>query len=444
MTAPGLIVSAPASGCGKTLVALALLRVLRDRGTRAGGFKAGPDYIDPAFHAASAGRACGNLDPWAMRPEVLAANYARAAAGAELVVGEGAMGLFDGAAGGAGSTAGLAAALGLPVVLVIDARGQAASAAAVAEGFARHRPGVEVAGVVVNRVASARHARLVGEAFADPPLGFVRDDPALALPERHLGLVQASEHPRLEAFLDGAAAAVGGAVDVERLAALARAPRLAAGAPDPPAAPPLGRRIAVASDAAFRFAYDHWRAGWTAAGARLSAFSPLADEAPPADADAVFLPGGYPELHAGRLAACGRFLDGLRAAAARGAAIYGECGGYMVLGEGLADRAGRRHAMAGLLPLEADFSAPRLHLGYRVLETCADGPLGRAGSRWRGHEYHYAAAAREDRTRADSLFAARGLDGGAPVAAGLRRGAVFGAFPHLIDRAPPGPDRPGG
>ena len=446
MPAPGLIVAAPASGSGKTVVTLGLLRALRARGVRAAGFKAGPDYIDPAFHTAAAGRPCGNLDPWAMRPETLAAAWRRASETADIVIVEGVMGLFDGGEGGAGSTAGLAALLGLPVVLVIDARGQGASAAAVAEGFARHRRGVAVAGIVLNRIASARHERLIREALPEPALGYIRRGAALTLPERHLGLVQASEHEGLEAFLDRAAALVGGAVDLDRLAACARPPRLGADAPAAP--PPLGGHVAIARDDAFRFLYEHWLAGWAAAGARLSFFSPLADEAPPAGADAVFAPGGYPELHAGRLAASARFMAGLRAAAARGAAVYGECGGYMTLGEGLIDRAGRRREMAGLLPLETSFAAPKLHLGYRALTLRADGPLGAAGAAWRGHEFHYAAAVREDSARAEPLFDARAPGGGAAaVSGGLRRGRVCGAFCHLIDRAPdhepPGP-APGG
>ena len=433
---PGLIVAAPSSGCGKTSIALGLLRRLRAEGVRVGAFKAGPDYIDPAFHAAAAGRACGNLDPWAMRPATLAAGYRRAARDADLVIGEGAMGLFDGGDGGAGSTASLAESLALPVLLVIDARGQAASAAALFEGFARHRRGVAVAGVVVNRVAGRRHARLIRDAFPEPPLGFVPEDASLAVPGRHLGLVQASEHPDLEGFLDRAARTVGDAVDLDRLAALAGEPDLpdedAASAAPP--APALGGHIALASDAAFRFAYEHWRAAWRRAGVRVSPFSPLANEAPHAGADAVCLPGGYPELHAGRLAAARGFMDGLRAAAARGAAVYGECGGYMTLGEGMTDRAGGRHAMAGLLPLETSFAAPKLRLGYRTLAPRADGPFGPAGSAWRGHEFHYAATVREDRSRADALFD-RAAPGGAGGVEGLRRDRVCGSFCHLIDRA---------
>ncbi len=433
---PGLIIAAPASGSGKTVITLGLLRHLRRRDVRVSAFKAGPDYIDPAFHTAATGRPCGNMDPWAMRPAVLGAEYRRAATDADLVIGEGVMGLFDGAGGGAGSTAELAARLRLPVVLVVDVRGQAASAAAVIEGFARHRPDVTVVGAICNRVAGERHARLIAEACTQVPLGFVPRDGALELPERHLGLIQASEHPRLEAFLDCAAEIVGSAVDIDRLIRLARKPNIDTGAP--PLSPPrLGGHIALASDSAFRFTYEHWRTGWAAAGVAVSPFSPLADEAPHLEADAVWLPGGYPELHAGRLAENRRFLEGLRAAARRGAAIHGECGGYMVLGERLVDKSGRRYGMAGLLPLETDFSAPRLHLGYRVLALRDDSSLGRAGSIWRGHEFHYASVLQEDHSRARPLFDWQAPDGDSGGVAGLRRGCVSGSFCHLVDRAPP-------
>ncbi|MCH8808664.1 MAG: hypothetical protein IH993_02345 [Proteobacteria bacterium] len=202
----------------------------------------------------------------------------------------------------------------------------------------------------------------------------------------------------------------------------------------PPVLPPLGQRIAVARDTAFAFAYPFVLDGWRAAGAEITTFSPLDDEAPDPAADAVYLPGGYPELHAGRLAANSRFLEGLRGAAGRGAAIYGECGGYMVLGRGLVDAEGRRHALAGLLPVETSFVQPKMTLGYREAELVADGPLGPAGARYRGHEFHFASplgtqgAAPLFRCR-DALGAARGDPGG-------RIGTVMGSFLHLVDRAP--------
>ncbi len=436
MSAPALIIAAPASGAGKTVMTLALLRRFRDGGARVSSFKVGPDYIDPAYHRAASGRACVNLDGWAMRPATLARLAVAAGEGAELVIGEGVMGLFDGATGGGGSTADLAALAGWPVVLVVDVRGQAASAAAVVSGFRDFREDVEIAGVIFNRVGGESHARLLRDAVAPigvPVLGCVPRDPALALPERHLGLVQAREHADLEGFLDRAADIVGDNVDLSALAALARVGRLAASDDSSPPIPPLGKRIAVASDDAFAFAYSFVLDGWRAGGAEIAPFSPLADQAPDADADAVYLPGGYPELHAARLAGNDSFLSGLRAAAARGAVVYGECGGYMVLGAGLTDGDGARHAMAGLLRLETSFAARRLHLGYRELALTVDGPLGPSGSGFRGHEFHFASIVSEG--GAAPLFTRRDSAGADLGPAGCRRGSVMGSFVHLVDAA---------
>jgi cobyrinic acid a,c-diamide synthase len=210
MSAPGLIIAAPASGSGKTVVTLALLRALRAAGIAVVSFKAGPDYIDPTFHARASGRRCLNLDSWAMRIETLAGLTDYLARDAGLVIGEGVMGLFDGAADGRGSTADLASLFDLPVVLVVDARGMGASAAALVEGFTRHRDDVEVAGIIFNRVASEAHAtflrRACDDRFAQPVLGCLPDDARLELPKRHLGLVQADELPGLDNFLETAAA----------------------------------------------------------------------------------------------------------------------------------------------------------------------------------------------------------------------------------------------
>src|SRR5918994_3361110 len=345
MSAPGLIIAAPASGSGKTVLTLALLRALRRAGIAVASFKVGPDYIDPTFHARASGRPCINLDSWAMRIETLAGLTDDLCRESALVIGEGVMGLFDGAADGRGSTADLASLFDLPVVLVVDARGMAASAAALVEGFTRHRDDVEVAGVIFNRVGSEAHAALLRRAcddrFAQPVLGCMPADARLELPERHLGLVQAHELPDLDDFLDRAAALLEEHVDLTRLRRLARPFGL--GLYGPPVQPlrPLGQGIAVAQDVAFASAYPAVLDGWRAAGAEIMFFSPLADAPPAPGATAVYLPGGYPELHAARLAANRAFLDGLRAAADRGSFIYGECGGFMVLGQRLIDRQGQ-------------------------------------------------------------------------------------------------------
>ena len=435
-TARGLILAAPKSGSGKTVLTLGLLRHWARSGLAVAPFKAGPDYIDAAYLGAAAGRPCVNFDSWAMRPESLDAGAAALARDAEFVLGEGVMGLFDGAAGGGGgATADLAAHLGLPVVLVVDVRGQGASVAALVEGFARHRADVEVAAVIFNQVAGACHEEILRAAVAPtgiPVLGALPRDAALALPARHLGLVQAGETEDLDAFLDAAADSVARHVACEALGALGRPPRAPQDTASPCLLEPLGGKIAVARDLAFAFSYEAVLRGWRQAGAALSFFSPLADEAPDADADAIYLPGGYPELHAARLAANRTFIDGLRGAAKNGVWLYGECGGYMVLGDGLIDAAGERHAMAGLLPLETSFAEPRLHLGYREAVMLGDAPFAATGSRFRGHEFHYAAVTREGGT--EPLFRCSDSHGNDLGAMGLAAGKVMGSFIHLIDR----------
>lgn len=438
MTGAGMILAAPASGSGKTLVTAGLLRHLRQCGIRVAAAKAGPDYIDPTFHARASGAPCLNLDPWAMRPATLAGLVRNLESTAELVLCEGVMGLFDGTGlgGEAGSTAELAHITGWPVVLVVDASGQGASIAAMVAGFARHDPRVPLAGVILNRVASPRHRALLSEAIARhmpdlPVLGILPRDPSLALAARHLGLVPAGETQDAETLIDRAATQVATDFDTDSLLALAR-PSRCSDAPDTPGLLPLGQHIAVARDDAFLFAYEAMLAGWRRQGAELSVFSPLADEAPHPQADAIYLPGGYPELHAGRLAGAARFLSGLRGAAAAGKAIYGECGGYMVLGEVLTDAHGAMHRMAGLLPLATSFAAPRRHLGYRAARLLAAGPLGAEGARFRGHEFHYASIVAE--SAADPLFAIGDANGADLGGAGLRHGSVAGSFIHLIDR----------
>jgi cobyrinic acid a,c-diamide synthase len=433
----GLIFAAPASGSGKTLVTAGLLRVLRERGVAIAAAKAGPDYIDPTFHALASGASCINLDLWAMRPATLAQLVGAAERRADLVLCEGVMGLFDGTGpdGEAGSTAALARLTGWPVVLVVDARHQGASAAALVGGFARHDPALPLAGVIFNQVAGPGHQALLAAAMARhlpdvALLGALPQDPALALPERHLGLVPAGEAASAARVIERAAAAIAAHIAVDRLAALARSSVLAESAPAAPL-PPLGQRIAVARDDAFLFTYPAVLEGWRRQGAEPTFFSPLADEPPDAAADAVYLPGGYPELHAARLAGCECFRAGLRRAAAGGATIYGECGGYMVLGETLQDADGTVHRMAGLLPLATSFSERRMHLGYRAATLLADGPLGTAGAVFRGHEFHYATILSTG--DAAPLFALRDASDRDLGMEGLRRGPVCGSFIHLID-----------
>jgi cobyrinic acid a,c-diamide synthase len=434
MTARGLIISAPRSGGGKTTVTLGILAALRRRGMAVRAAKSGPDYIDPAFHAAATGAPGRNLDSWAMPPPLLDALMGEAARGAELVVIEGAMGLFDGVAstrGRCGTAADLAARYQLPVLLVLDVAGQSQSAAAVLRGFAAHDPAVRIGGVILNRVARERHQKLVGDAIAAldiPLLGALPRDETLTLPERHLGLVQATEHGDLAARLDRLAAMAERHLDLDAVIGLATPIRPAAVATAPPLPPP-GQCIALASDAAFSFVYPHLIDGWRGTGAEIACFSPLADEPPPEHCDSCWLPGGYPELHAARLAAARRFRAGLaRFAATR--PVHGECGGYMVLAEGFVDANGERHAMAGLLSHATSFAERRLHLGYREARLLTDSPIGRLGSTVRGHEFHYASLLSPgDDTPLVDLIDGQGRALGP---AGGRRGHVSGTFFHAI------------
>lgn len=436
MSARGLIIGAPRSGSGKTSVTIGILRALARRGVNVRGAKSGPDYIDPGFHAAATGLPGVNLDSWAMSPPLLDALAARAASDAEIVMVESAMGLFDGIpapAGRSGSAADLARLFGLPILLVLDVSGQSQTAAAIARGFAVHDPAVRIAGVVLNKVGSERHRRLAGEAIEAiglPVLGAVMRDPTLTLPERHLGLVQAEEHGDLIAHLDRLADMAESSLDIDAIMALAT-PFQPRGGDVSAALSPPGQRIAMARDAAFTFLYPHIAAHWRDAGAEIAPFSPLADEPPPDDCDVCWLPGGYPELHAGRIAAASRFREGIRRFALT-RAVHGECGGFMVLGERLEDADSETHAMLGLLGHSTSFAKRKMNLGYREARLGADCPLGRAGNAIRGHEFHYARVT--DAGTDDPLGEI--FDGqGQPLGPfGGRRGLVSGTFFHAIAR----------
>ncbi|MDI6027016.1 cobyrinate a,c-diamide synthase [Corticibacterium sp. UT-5YL-CI-8] len=437
MKARGLIIGAPRSGSGKTSVTIGLLRALARRGLKVRGAKSGPDYIDPGFHAAATGLPGTNLDSWAMPPALLNALAANAARDTDIVILESAMGLFDGIPapqGRSGAAADLARLYGLPVLLVLDVSGQSQTAAAVAKGFATYDPAVRIAGVVLNRLGSERHRTLASdaiEAIGLPVVGGILRDPTLSLPERHLGLVQAEEHGDLQAHLDRLADMAEASLDIDAILALATPLQPQIGQPAI-ALPPPGQRIALAQDAAFTFLYPHIRAQWQAAGAELVPFSPLANEIPASDCDVCWLPGGYPELHAGRLAGNARFLEGTRAFAAQ-KPVHGECGGFMVLGESIEDAEGHTHAMLGLLGHATSFAQRKMNLGYRQATLGLDCAIGKAGETIRGHEFHYArvTVAGQDEPLGDIA------DGqGKPLGTfGGRRGLVGGTFFHAIARA---------
>jgi cobyrinic acid a,c-diamide synthase len=325
---------------------------------------------------------------------------------------------------------------------VLDVTGQTETAAAVALGCASYRDDIDIAGVILNRVASARHLALMAPAFERiklPVFGAILRDQGIALPERHLGLVQAREIAGIEQHLEKLADAIDAAIDVDAIRRSARPAKVL-----PPSGgeqsnqsqhhlPPPGQRIALAQDPAFSFMYPHLVRRWRDAGAEIIAFSPLADEAPDASADAVWLPGGYPELHAGTLASAQVFRTGLRALAERSVPIHGECGGYMVLGRGIEDAGGVRHEMTGLLGAETSFARRKLHLGYRRARLKRDCSLGAEGAEVFGHEYHYASTVS---VHGESLVDCRDASGTSVPEQGLRQGSTTGTFFHVIDGAP--------
>jgi cobyrinic acid a,c-diamide synthase len=432
---PGIMIAAPRSGSGKTTVTLGLLRALARRGLKVQPFKCGPDYIDPAFHAVAAGRASFNIDSWAMRWDHGARILAEASSGADVIVCEALMGLFDGVTRpgfwGNGASADIAAKTGWPVILVLDVSGQSQTAAAVARGFKGYRDGVNIAAVILNRTGSARHITFATDALEAAGLsvaGALPRDTSVELPERHLGLVQAEETAEIESRLEALADFVEANVDLNMILGLASGDpisfRRSAGVRPP------GQRIALARDAAFSFVYPHLLAGWRNAGAEILPFSPLADEGPDASADVVWLPGGYPELHAGQLADARRFKAAI-SEFAQSRPVHGECGGYMVLGAGLVDAGGERHEMAGLLGLETSFAVRKMNLGYRratLIEGC---PLGMPGDILSGHEFHYASVLASPDA---ALFKLENSDGEILESGGSRRGRATGSFFHFIDK----------
>jgi cobyrinic acid a,c-diamide synthase len=397
------LIAAPCSGSGKTLLSLCLAALARRRGVVLQPFKVGPDYLDPQLLGAVAGRPCRNLDPLLCGPEWVRRSFAWHGSRADRVLVEGVMGLFDGRGPSSeGSSAEVAALLGLPVVLVVEASRQAGSLAALVRGFRDHGPpAVSLAGVVLNRVGSERHRALLAEALASievPLLGVLPSHPSLHLPSRHLGLLPPQELQDLEARQDQWAALAEQHLRLDRLWPLLAPPTAAAASGQDPitwcleqGARPVALQsrplpVAIASDAAFHFRYPEAAELLEACGLEPRPWSPLADDPLPPDCRAVLLPGGYPELHAARLAASRRSLGDLAAAAAGGLPIVAECGGLLLLGRQLEDAAGRPWPMAGVLPFGARRGA--LSLGYRQAEVQRDGLVLRRGERLVGHEFH--------------------------------------------------------
>jgi cobyrinic acid a,c-diamide synthase len=429
----GLVVAGPQSGVGKTTVTLGLLAAGRRRGLRVQPFKVGPDFIDPGHHTHAAGLVCRTLDGWMLTHQANLELFRRHARQADLAVVEGVMGLFDGYDGGseAGSTAQMAKWLNLPVVLVVDARSMARSAAALVHGFATFDPALSLAGVFFNRVGSPTHLDYLCQALEQAGevrcFGGLPRETDLAIPERHLGLVTTEDHPLGAAYLERLADLMESHLDLDGL--LAALPPLALGDEPVPAIPPPEVRLGVARDRAFCFYYPEnleWLARF---GAEIVFFSPLDDRDLP-DVHGLYLGGGYPELFARQLSANQAMLRAVRERAGAGLPIYAECGGLMYLSREIHDLEGKRHAMAKVFPFGVRM-LPRLKaLGYREVTLSADGLLGPAGTRARGHEFHYSEIITEP-AELPRLYQLSARRGGEPVREGYSVNRVLASYVHL-------------
>ena len=428
----GLIIASPRTGSGKTILTLGLHAALRGRCIPTSALKVGPDFIDPAFHSAVVGSACSNVDLWAMRNGTLD-DVLRDAVQEKLALVEGVMGLFDGEHLCA-STADFSTKTGWPILLLVDASGLGESVAAIVRGLLTWRREMTFAGIILNRVNTERHAELLKRAIRPlglPLFGVLPSCRELLLPSRHLGLQQACETKNLHRIAQFAAKLIEKHIRLDSLISTASSLRVPAVTEISAPLPPLGSRIAVARDAAFSFCYPTTLRGWQKEGVEISFFSPLADESPPSNGS-VFLPGGYPELHAEQLSHCRNFMSGLRRVARSGAlAVYGECGGYMVLGETLTDKNAKTYNMAGLLSHRTSFAERKRSLGYREVRLRTDFLSLRKGERLRGHVFHYSTLGAQ---KEEALFNSNDAYGNQLCPTGGFRGNVFGSFVHLVDR----------
>lgn len=430
---PRLVVAGTASGVGKTTVTVALARALGSQGLRTALFKCGPDYLDPSYHARASGGPSHNLDGWMMGREAVLATFARAARGADVALIEGVMGLFDGASpdGEDGSAAQIAKWLEAPVLAVIDASGMARTVAALGLGLARFDPALRLAGLFANRVGSRGHLDLLRAACArgTPVLGGLPDQPGLAFPERHLGLVAAGESPALEQQLRSWGELFASWCSPAALLEVARqAPALSLGPGEAQPKRPRRCRIAVARDAAFHFYYEDNLRRLEGLGAELVPFSPLADPRLPEGASGLYLGGGYPELHASALAGNAALHESIRAFAARGGPVYAECGGLMYLAAGIRTLDGVHHGMVGLVPGVARMEPKLQALGYVEVETAVRTPLGGAGLRFRGHQFRYSTLA--DAGDGPAAYRVRKRRGGAAEGEGYAAGNLLASYVH--------------
>ena len=390
---PRLVIGGAASGVGKTSMTVGLIRALRAQGFKVAPFKCGPDYLDPTYHVRAAGRASHNLDSWMMGRQAVVGTFVRACKDADIAVIEGMMGVFDGASpvSEEGSTAEIAKWLSAPVLLIVDAGGIARTLAAVVKGFTAFDAGLRISGVLCNRLGSKGHLELLNQSLAEPRvLGGLPSDPALVLPERHLGLRTADENAVPESIFGRLGESTGRWCNLEAIIEIAkRAPPLEYELPaiKQPASTPKCR-IGIALDEAFHFYYEYNLALLQSLGAELVYFSPICDRHLP-DIDAIYLGGGYPELHAEALSSNRSIREQIAQFAADGGVVYGECGGLMYLSSGITTLDGDYFTMTGVIPGDTMMHERLQALGYVDVETTTDSVIGGEGTRFRGHQFRY-------------------------------------------------------
>lgn len=403
MQIPRLMIAGTHSGVGKTTIATGVMAALSKRGYNVQPYKVGPDYIDPSYHNIATGNICRNLDTWMLDEDTVRSLFTRSAAEAEIAVIEGVMGLYDGASGvsDAGSPARVAKILDCPVVLVVDVQSMARSAAAVVMGFQKMDPGVNIAGVILNRIGSDRHLRLVSEAIATncdiPVIGYVRKNAGLSLPSRHLGLVPTAEGGELFDIIGALADNIAEGVNFEMLAEIAQKagsmPEETAG--ETPGFPGAGGadtapvRVAIARDEAFSFYYQDGLEVLESCGVELAPFSPLHDCDLPANIDGIYIGGGFPEVFARQLAENSTIKEQIKKSGLNKMPVYAECGGLMYLTEAVCDFDGQEYPMTGLIPAKCHMQKKLAGMGYVTVKQLTDTLLGPGGYTYRGHEFHY-------------------------------------------------------
>ena len=433
------LLAAPRSGSGKTTMTCALLMALKRRGCAPCAFKSGPDYIDPMFHRAVLGVESRSLDLFFSAPETVRTLYAKGAAGHGAAVCEGAMGFYDGLGGVSDRASAwhLADTLGLPVLLVVEPKGQSLTLAAELKGLVNFRTPSHIAGILLNNCTARMHALLAPMLEKEtglPVLGFLPKLPEAVIGSRHLGLYTAAEVENLQQKLALLADAAEEHIDWPRLLALCEKEPPAL--PVQPETPPARVRIAVAQDEAFCFTYAETLEAFRDAGAEVVFFSPLRDTALPENIGGLYLPGGYPELHARELSENTSLLREIKQKIKSGLPTAAECGGFLYLGQSLTDAEGQSWPMAGVLPGEAKDAGRLVRFGYATLSADSDSLLFRAGESFPIHEFHH-----WDSTANGTALAAKKPVGGAEWRCGFINEHFYAGFPHLYWAGTPLPQR---